>query len=60
MNPYEMDEGIRKISEGQKCTKSMFELMAKLGFDVKCKDKEAVRLEIALYLQRLVYGDGKS
>ena len=57
---YEIDKAFKKISEGQKCTKDMFDLLAKLGFAVKWDNEEAVRLEIALYLHRLVYGNGKS
>lgn len=52
---YDLDEGLRKIAEGQKCTKNMFDLMQKLGFAVEWDDEEGVRAEIALYLQRLVF-----
>lgn len=35
VNIYDLDENIKKIAEGQRYTKDMFDLMQKLGFAVE-------------------------
>ncbi|MCK5610571.1 hypothetical protein KAR91_52345 [Candidatus Pacearchaeota archaeon] len=57
MSVYELDEIIRRLSEGQKYSRSLFRLMDKLKFTVKKVRIEADAAVVLEYVEKLVYED---